>query len=470
MYINRPASYTDYYELTMAQGYFDANKHHQSAVFDYFFRSNPFNGGYVIFSGLNDLLDALHNFRFSDDEINYLRSEGFNDDFLNYMRDFSFKGTIHSVKEGEIVFPNEPIARVEGTLLETQIIETLLLNILNFQSLIATKASRIKLAAGKNCTVLDFGLRRSQGLGGIHASRSAIIGGFDGTSNVYAAQEFNLPAGGTMAHSWIQAFDDELTAFRAYAKSFPDSTILLVDTYDTLNSGVPNAIKVARELRENGHELVGIRLDSGDLAYFSRKSRKMLDDAGFPDVKIAASNQLDERVITSLKRQEAAIDIFGVGTRLVTGDSSPALDGVYKLASVDNTPKIKISENVEKITLPGQKIVKRYFNDDGTFYGDAIMAEDENSIEKIYHPIYTAKTSKLTGKKSVPFLSKMMENGEFVGPKPTVKESAEYCRNQLSKLPQEYKRYENPHIYKVGISKKLLDMRNEIIQNHQNHI
>lgn len=466
MYINRPASFTDYYELTMAQGYFESGKHHQSAIFDYFFRTNPFKGGYVIFSGLKDLLEVLENFSFYEEELLYLKSEGFSAPFLDYLKDFSFKGSIYSAPEGEVVFPNEPILRVEGTLLETQLIETLLLNILNFQSLIATKASRIKQAAG-DCKVLDFGLRRSQGLGGIHASRAAIIGGFDGTSNVYAAQEFDIKASGTMAHSWVQAFDDELTSFRSYANSFPNDTILLVDTYDTLNSGIPNAIKVARELREKGHELVGIRLDSGDLAYFSQKARKMLDDAGFHDVKIAASNQLDERVITSLKLQKAEIDIFGVGTRLVTGDQTPALDGVYKLASVNGEPKIKISENVEKITTPGAKQVYRYTNGEGSFYGDAVVIENELSPKKMIHPIFTNKKSPLADKEVKVFQKQVMKNGKLTMPLPSVQKSADYCRQELSKLTQEYKRFENPHIYKVGLSSNLLKLRNKLIKNHK---
>ena len=288
MYIDHPASFTDYYELTMAQGYYLSGTYQKKASFDYFFRKVPFQGGYVIFAGLKELIDTIKHITFSEEEIAYLKSEGFADSFIDYLKNFSFKGSIWSVREGEIVFPNEPILRVEGNLLETQIIETLLLNILNFQSLIATKAARIKYAAGENSTVLDFGLRRAQGLAGIHATRAAIIGGFDGTSNVYSAQRFNIPAGGTMAHSWIQSFEDEITAFRTYSKYYPESANLLVDTYDTLGSGVPNAIIVAKELREKGYELKGIRLDSGDLAYFSKKARQMLDDHGFPKVKIAA--------------------------------------------------------------------------------------------------------------------------------------------------------------------------------------
>lgn len=463
MYIDHPASFTDYYELTMAQGYFLSGNYQKQASFDYFFRKVPFQGGYVVFAGLKELIDTIKHITFSEEEIAYLKAEGFADSFINYLKGFSFKGKIWSVKEGEIVFPSEPILRVEGNLLETQIIETLLLNILNFQSLIATKAARIKYAAGENSTVLDFGLRRAQGLAGIHATRAAIIGGFDGTSNVYSAQRFNIPAGGTMAHSWIQSFEDELTAFRTYSKYYPNSTNLLVDTYDTLGSGVPNAIKVAEELRENGHELKGIRLDSGDLAYFSKQARNMLDKSGFPDVKIAASNQLDERVIASLKSQNAPIDIFGVGTRLVTGDNSPALDGVYKLGSISGEPTLKISENIEKITLPGKKKIFRYLNDDGSFYGDALLLDHESDIGRMLHPTFPAKKTTLQFRDYEILLTKVIEDGNIITEMPEMKNIIAYKKERFSKLPPEFKRFDNPHIYKVGISESLLDTRNKLL-------
>lgn len=463
MYIDHPASFTDYYELTMAQGYYLSGTYQKKASFDYFFRKVPFKGGYVVFAGLKELIDTIKHITFSEEEIAYLKNEGFADSFIDYLQDFSFKGNIWSVKEGEIVFPNEPILRVEGNLLETQIIETLLLNILNFQSLIATKAARIKYAAGENSTVLDFGLRRAQGLAGIHATRAAIIGGFDGTSNVYSAQRFNIPAGGTMAHSWIQSFEDEITAFRTYSKYYPESANLLVDTYDTLGSGVPNAIKVAKELREKGYELKGIRLDSGDLAYFSKKARQMLDDHGFPDVKIAASNQLDERVIASLRSQDAPIDIFGVGTRLVTGDNSPALDGVYKLGSIENKPTLKISENIEKITLPGKKKIYRYLNSDGTFYGDALMMEKEDEIRRMHHPTFPAKKTTLRGMNYEILLHKVIEKGNIVSDMPGMNDIVAYKKERFAKLHSEFKRFDNPHIFKVGISESLLNTRNKLL-------
>ncbi|WP_069131343.1 nicotinate phosphoribosyltransferase [Rhodohalobacter halophilus] len=464
MYINKPASYTDYYELTMAQGYFLSGMHKKTAGFDYFFRNIPFNGGYVIFAGLNELVETIRNLTFSDEEIDYFRKEGFKEEFLEYLKHFTFTGNIYSVREGEVVFPSEPILRVEGDLLETQLLETLLLNILNFQSLIATKAARIKLAAGENSVVLDFGLRRSQGLGGIHATRAAMIGGFDGTSNVYSAQRFNVPAGGTMAHSWIQSFDSEIEAFRTYSNYYPDDTTLLVDTYDTLDSGVPNAIKIAKELEVKGHKLKAIRLDSGDLAYFSKKSRKLLDEAGLNYVKIAASNQLDERVIHSLRTQSAPIDIYGVGTRLVTGHTSPALDGVYKLNSIDGEPKLKISENIEKITLPGNKKVFRYLNGDGSFYGDAILFDNEEVIERMHHPTFPAKKSDLTNRTYEDLLSPVIKNGNIIQELPDVQSIAKYAKKRLKLLQPEYKRLDNPHIYKVGISTKLMEKRDILLK------
>lgn len=463
MYIDHPATFTDYYELMMAQGYFLSGLHEKEAGFDYYFRNIPFDGGFVVFAGMKELADTIRHLEFSEEEIDYLRKEDFSEKFLEYLREFKFRGNIYSVKEGEIVFPNEPIVRIEGNLLETQLIETLLLNILNFQSLIATKASRIKHAAGENATVLDFGLRRAQGLGGIHATRAAMIGGFDGTSNVYSAQRFSVPAGGTMAHSWVQSFDDELMAFRTYAGHFPDSTILLVDTYDTLGSGVPNAITVAKELKEKGHDLLGVRLDSGDLAYFSRQTRKMLDEEGFYDVKIAASNQLDERVIASLKTQDAPIDIYGVGTSLVTGQDSPALDGVYKLCSVGEKPTLKISENIEKITLPGKKKVYRYLNDDGTFYGDTILFCNEKDPERMYHPTFPAKKVLLENRQYEEILQPVILDGEMVDKLPEVREIAAYHQKRLQQLQREFKRFDNPHIYKVGISQSLMETRDQLL-------
>lgn len=464
MILQKPALYTDLYELTMAQGYFLSGRHRQTANFDYFFRSLPFDGGYVVFAGLGDLLEIIQNYRFHPEELEYLRSQGFKDDFLTFLKDFEFKGSIYSVKEGEIVFPNEPILRVEGTIIEAQILETILLNTLNFASLIATKASRIKQAAGEHA-VVDFGLRRAQGLGGLQASKACVIGGFQGTSNVLAGKLDDIPINGTMAHSWVQSFEDELTAFRTYAEYYPDASILLVDTYSTLKYGVPNAIKVAKELEEKGHKLVGIRLDSGDLAYFARKSRKMLDDAGLEYVKIAASNQLDEYLIKSLLDQGAPIDLFGVGTKLVTAYDDPALDGVYKLSSINGKPTLKISENEEKVTLPDSKKIIRYFNKDGSFYSDGVALDDEVDPDAIYHPYIAHRSTVVSQLESEELLHNVVNKGKVAIDIPSVQESADYAKTRLSKLNDEHKRFDNPHVYKVGLSKKLRELKIELIQN-----
>lgn len=462
MLLTHPAFYTDFYELTMAQGYFLSGRHNEQATFDYFFRKCPFKGGYVLFAGITDFLKNLENYRFKDDELGFLKNKGFDEQFIEYLSDFSFKGNIYSAKEGEIIFPNEPVVRVEGSIIETQIIETLLLNILNFESLIATKSSRIRQVAGDRL-VLDFGLRRSQGFGGIQASKAAVIGGLNGTSNVYAGLEYGLNVSGTMAHSWIQSFEDELTAFRKYAEFYPDSCVLLVDTYNTLESGIPNAITVAKELEEHGHKMVAVRLDSGDLAYFSKKAREQLDEAGLSYVKIAVSNQLDEHLIKSLNEQGAPIDLYGVGTKLVTAYDNPALDGVYKLGSVNGRPTLKISENVEKVTLPGTKKIIRFFNDDGTFNCDGISLLEEPDIEHIHHPYLPGKATKVSNMESVELIQKVVENGKVLTELPDASESAEYAKAQLKKLNPEHKRFDNPHVYKVGISSKLRTLRDTLI-------
>lgn len=462
--LQQPGIFTDYYELTMAQGYFLAGRQEERASFDYFFRQLPFGSGYVVFAGLSDLLDILADFSFHEEELNYLSEQGFRDEFIDYLRNFKLSINIDAAREGEIVFPKEPIVHVEGPIIETQIIETLLLNILNFESLIATKASRMTLAAGEN-TVIDFGLRRAQGFGGIQASKAAFIGGVKASSNVLSAFKYQIPPSGTMAHSWIQSFDDELTAFRQYAEFYPDSCILLVDTFDTLNSGIPNAITVAKELEERGYRLKGVRLDSGDLAYLSRETRRMFDEAGLDYVKIAASNQLDERLIKSLLTQHAPIDIFGVGTRLVTGQDSPALDGVYKLVSVNQKPKLKLSENVAKLTLPGKKKSMRFFTDRGEFYGDGILLSDEeNDIPHLIHPQHPSKHFDTQNLHAEALLQPVMDHGEIKNNTATTEEIAAYTQERLQKLTFDHKRFENPHIYKVGISKKLKELRDKLTQ------
>lgn len=458
------ALYTDLYQLTMAQGYFLEGKAEQTACFDYFFRKNPFGGGYVVFAGLQELLQLLESFRFQDDALHYLETQGFDPSFLEHLRELELTLEIKAPREGEVVFPYLPSMRVRGPLLQAQLIETMLLNTINFSSLVATRASRMRNVAGDR-RLIDFGLRRAQGLGGLAASRAAIIGGFDATSNVLAGQINDIEIAGTQAHSWIQSFPDELTAFRAYARNFPDRCILLVDTYDTLKSGIPNAITVARELREKGHELVGVRLDSGDLAYLAKRSREQFDEAGFPDVKIAASNQLDEHVIKSLLQdQNAPIDVFGVGTQLVTAYDDPALGGVYKLSEIDGEPRLKISESYEKVNFPGAKKVVRLIGDDGKFYGDAVALEDEDHVEHMYHPYDPFKDTPVDTFQQEPLQQTVMHDGEVVAELHSVHEAREYAKKRLACLPIEHLRFENPHIYKVGLSRRLHELRRKTLE------
>jgi nicotinate phosphoribosyltransferase len=463
--------YTDFYESSMAQGYFLCGKKDEQTVFDYFYRTNPYAGGFLVFAGLGDLLRSLADFRHSEENIKYLERQGFRTEFLNYLKDFRFTGTIVSVKEGEIVFPNEPILRVEGNIIEAQLIETILLNILNFQSLIATKAFRIKLVSGEK-SFADFGLRRAHGPGGIQASRAAIIGGASSSSNVQAGFIYDIPVSGTMAHSWVQSFDDELTAFRKYARFNPGNTILLVDSYDTLRSGVPNAIVVAKEMESEGNKLIGIRLDSGDLAYFSKKARKMLDGAGLEYVKIIASNQLNEYVIKSLNEQHAPIDGYGIGTELITGKPDSALDGVYKLAVCNGQPRMKISENIEKMTYPGRKSLYRYFDSEGNFFRDTILlsSEDPASCESIYNPVHQEKYTNLTGLKWELLHHKVFENCMITTPLASPQECHQYLLSRAALLPAEHMRFIMPHIYKVGTSKELLGLRDQLRKQIRNRI
>jgi nicotinate phosphoribosyltransferase len=453
--------YTDHYELAMAQGYFQSGMRDIPAVFDYFFRNNPYEGGYVVFSGLEDLLDTLETYRFDRADCDHLEHIGFDREFTGFLKDFRFKADVYAVREGEVVFPYQPCVRVEGKIIETQLIETLLLNILNFESLIATKAARIRQAAGDRM-LMDFGLRRAQGLGGIHASRAAIAGGFDKTSNVYSAFHFGLESTGTMAHSWVQSFEDEYTAFRTFASIFPENCILLADTYDTLKSGLPNAIKVGKEMERTGKKLFGIRLDSGDLAYLSKKGREMLDNEGLDYVKIVASNQLDEYVIKSLMEQSAPIDAFGVGTALVTGMGAGALDGVYKLCQINGKPSLKISDNITKITLPGKKSIYRFCDNDGMFTADGIALDDEADFDIIHHPFETAKSSNMSGCRKEQLIHKVMQKGSKISGAKSPGEVSEYAQSRLKFLPEEGKRFMNPHIYKVGISRQLLELRQKL--------
>jgi len=455
--------YTDFYELTMAQGYFFEKKAHQRVVFDYFFRRVPFKGGYVIFAGLQDLLEELVSFTYDEEAIAFLSSQGFKQEFLDYLRQFRFSGTIYGCKEGEVIFPNEPILRVEASIIEAQLIETLVLNYLNFQSLIASKTARIVHAAGER-PVSDFGLRRAQGLGGPQASRAAFIGGVNSSSNTLAGSMYNIPVNGTMAHSWVQSFASELEAFQAYATQYPESSVLLVDTYNTLKSGIPNAIKAAKQLKRKGKSLKAIRLDSGDLAYLSKKARKMLDDEGLNEVSIIASNQLNEYVVQSLLVQHAPIDAFGVGTEMITGRPAAALDGVYKLVQMDEHPVIKRSDNLEKITLPGQKQVFRYTDDQGLFYADAIalVHEDEAPLE-MQHPTNFAKQCNLSDYLAEPLHHLLMDGGTIVHERVSLGDIVAYSKKRLSQLPAEHKRLDNPHVYKVGLSESLKTLRDEML-------
>ena len=453
--------YTDMYEIAMAQAYFKHGNYNTPACFDYFFRKLPYGGGYVVFCGLGELLPIIEDLHFSKEEINWLFKEGFDKRFLEWLEAFRFKGTIRSMQEGEVVFPLEPLLQVEGGLAEVQLIETLLLNYLNFQSLIATKAARMRSVAGDR-HLSEFGLRRAQGLGGISASRAAIAGGFDSTSNVYAAKMYDIKAVGTMAHSFIQSEENELTAFRKFAEAHPENCTLLVDTYNTLRSGIPNAIIVAKEMMQKGQTLQAIRLDSGDLAYLSKKGRKMLDDAGLEKVQIVVSNQLDEYLIKSLLDQKAPIDVFGVGTSLATGQPDAALDGVYKLSEINGEPKIKLSENIQKVTLPGAKQVYRYKDESGNFIADAIALEKDEIPQKMIHPYDIEKSMELNPAMAIPLLNKVMANGASLLNNYEPKDVAAYSNTRLQLLPDEHKRFNNPHIYKVGISGSLHQLRSDL--------
>jgi nicotinate phosphoribosyltransferase len=465
--IDYTATYTDKYQLSMAQVYFLKGQRETKAVFDFFFRKLPFNGGYAIFAGLDDLLKTLEIFRFDQKDLEYLKEVGYHPDFLSFLKDFRFNGNIYSSREGDLVFPVRPVLQVEANIIEAQIIETILLNILNFQTLVATKASRMRRAAGdRNLT--DFGLRRAQGPGGYYASRAAFIGGVNSTSNVRAARDYRIPVSGTMAHSFIQSYDDELDAFNHFAEVYTQDCVLILDTYDTLKSGLPNAITVAKKMEQRGQRLYGVRLDSGDLAYLAKESRRRLDKENLNYVKIAASNQLDEYIIKSLLDQQAPIDAFGVGTSLVTGHPDGALDGVYKLSFANGKPRIKLSENVSKITLPYQKQVFRLSENSERFIGaEAVTIDGETDIDIMHHPMYPLKSLSLARFTKEPLLSKVMEKGRIINKPSSLDEIAKFSCQQLEKLPDEYKRFDNPHIYKIGISTKLQSERDKLVNEYK---
>lgn len=468
---------TDLYELTMMQGYFK-NNNHDVVVFDAFYRNNPCDGGYAICAGLAQVIDYIEQLHFDADDIAYLRSLGiFEDDFLSYLGGFHFSGDIYAVPEGSVIFPREPLIKVIAPIMEAQLIETAILNILNHQSLIATKAARVCYAA-QGDGVMEFGLRRAQGPdSGTYGARAAMIGGCKGTSNVLAGQLFDVPVLGTHAHSWIMSFPDEYTAFREYARLYPSACILLVDTYDTLKSGVPNAIRVFTEMRKQGVPLTyyGVRMDSGDLAYLSKKVRKMLDAAGFPDAVISASNDLDEYLIASLKQQGAAITSWGVGTNLITSKDNPAFGGVYKLAAIQKEdgsfqPKIKLSENIEKVTNPGNKTFYRiYDKTTGKIKADLICLVDEVFDEtaplKLFDPAAPWKKTRLAAGSYTlrEMLVPVIVQGKTIYTSPTVMEIREICAREKDTLWEETRRFENPHEVYVDLSQKLYDMKTGLL-------
>ena len=468
---------TDFYELTMMQGYYKEGQN-ETVVFDVFFRNNPSDSGYSICAGLAQVIEYIKNLNFTYEDVDYLRSLGiFSEDFLQYLSGFHFTGDIYAIPEGTVIFPKEPILKVVAPIMEAQLVETTILNILNHQCLIATKASRVVFAAGGD-SIMEFGLRRAQGPdAGLYGARAAIIGGCAGTSNVLAGRMFDVPVLGTHAHSWIMSFKDEYTAFKTYAELYPDNCTLLVDTYDTLKSGVPNAIRVFRELRDSGVPLkkYGIRLDSGDLAYLSKKARKMLDAAGFPDAGITASNDLDEYLLHDLKQQNAAITSWGVGTNLITSKDCPSFGGVYKLAAIQNeagefVPKIKLSENTEKITNPGNKTIYRiYEKDTGKIKADLICFADEKfDAEKdlmIFDPVSTWKKTKLVGGTYTmkEILVPVFKNGECVYQSPSVMEIAEFCKAEKDTLWEETKRLFYPHRVYVDLSDRLYEVKKSLL-------
>ena len=467
---------TDLYQLTMMYGYHKCGMQDNRAVFDMFYRQQTDTMNYAIFAGLEQLIDYVNNLHFEEEDLAYLRSLNlFDESFLERLRHFRFTGDIDAVPEGTVVFPGEPLIRVNAPIFQAQLVETALLNIVNHQTLIATKAGRVTQAAGEGSSVLEFGLRRAQGPdAGIYGARAAVIGGCTSTSNVLTGQMFGIPVSGTHAHSWVMSFPDEISAFRAYAQCFPTACLLLVDTYDTLKSGMPNAIRVFQELRAAGHEPLGIRLDSGDLAYLSREARRMMDEAGFPDAKICASGDLDEMLIRDLKLQGACIDVWGVGTKMITSKDCPALGGVYKLSAeyVDGryVPKIKISENPAKITNPGvKKLMRIYDNHTGKAVADLIALEheefDESKPLTIFDPIDTWKQMTIRNFTIKSLQRPVFRGGEQVYECPALMDIQAYAKAELSTFWDQYRRMLNPHIYKVDLSDGLWMLKQNMLKN-----
>lgn len=465
---------TDLYELTMAQGYFYFKKNVE-AVFDLTFRKAPFNSSFIIFAGLETLISIILNLKVNKEDIEYLRSLGlFKEEFLNYISDFKFTGDIYSVEEGEIIFPKEPVLRVHAPIIQAQILESLILNIINFQSLIATKTARIvEVAKGKS--VFEFGLRRAQGIdGAISASRAAYIGGAAGSSNVLASKLYGIPVKGTMAHSWVMSFENEYKAFEKFAEMYPNNCILLIDTYNTLKSGVKNAIKVFKKLKEKGFRNFGVRLDSGDLETLSKQVRKILNQNGLKEVKIVVSNELDEYIIEQLCSRGAPIDIFGVGTKLITGYPDASLSGVYKIVAKKSNneylPVIKLSDMPEKISLPHIKNITRFYNENKFLY-DMVHLDTEkvNTLTKCYHLDFHYEIKKSTYKNCNRrlLLKPIILGGKLVYNFPSLEKVRENAKNNLNSLAGEYKRLINPHIYTVAISEKLKKIREKLIKENR---
>ncbi|MCD6123362.1 MAG: nicotinate phosphoribosyltransferase [Spirochaetales bacterium] len=465
---------TDLYELTMMQGYHKYNLNPE-VVFDMFFRRQPFRGGFSVFAGLEDVVRGITELKFYKDDIEYLAGlKLFKDDFLHYLEDFKFNGDVYAMNEGSIVFPNEPLLRIHSSLIEAQLIESFVLNTINFQTLIATKAARVYLASREG-VVLEFGLRRAHGINGaLAASRAAFIGGAAATSNTLAGKIYDIPVKGTMAHSWVMAFCNEYEAFKKYGDTYPDSTVLLIDTYDSLGSGIDNAVKVGKRLKEKGEKL-GVRLDSGDLEYISKQVRKKLDNAGLKDAKITVSNELDEMIINQLVNRGAPIDYWGVGTKLVTAGGDSSLTGVYKLVAKKTDrhfePVIKLSDNPQKITNPAVKQVYRFYNGNNMFLADLLALEGERIKEgrryKFYHPMYEYKYLTIKDYSSIePLLSIKIKKGKIAYELPKLESIQENTKKNLKMLDDTYKRLINPHVYKVSLSEKLKQVKFNLIKKH----
>ena len=468
----------DFYEFTMANGYFETGMKDKIAYFDMFFRSIPDDGGFAIMAGVEQLIGYLKYLKFYDEDIEYFKSKNmFSEEFLEYLKNFEFQCDVWAVPEGTPIFPGEPIVIVRGPIIQAQIIETMVLLTINHQSLIATKSNRIVRAADGR-PIMEFGSRRAQGYeGAILGARAAYIGGAVGTACTIVDRDFNIPALGTMAHSWVQLFPSELESFRAYAKLYPDNCVLLVDTYNVIKSGVPNAIKIfSEEIIPRGFRPKGIRIDSGDIAYLSKEARKMLDEAGFSDCPIVASSSLDEYVIRDLLNQGARIDSFGVGERLITARSEPVFGGVYKLTAVERNgeiiPKIKVSENVGKITTPGFKQLYRLFDKKtGKAIADVVTLHDEKIDEtkpyEIFHPLFTWKRKTLTNFYAQKLLIQIFDEGQCIYDSPPINEIRDYCKEQINTLWEEVRRFENPHEYFVDLSKPLWDIKDSLLKEHE---